>query len=244
MAAAENQSPGKMVSASEQPSPDQPQSTSAGTTGFVDLIHEIRNPLNNMYTTLQLLQRHLASRQSQDAVLLSYLDGLQDEIRRLHEILRDLQSAWTAELRLTPIHMDVLISELLRSEPLNSAGSRVRVETEIQSNCPVFESDEHLLKRALANLIRNSLEAMPSGGTLTLRGSVRKENVVIEVSDTGSGIPQEIKPFAAYTTSKPAGMGLGLSIVKQIAGSLRAEVGYTNRAEGGTTFRVTLPQHW
>ena len=215
---------------------------SASTTGFVDLIHEIRNPLNTMSTSLQLMQRHLASTRCEDSVLLSHVDGLHQELHRLHEILYDLQMIWTTELRLEPVHMQVLITDLLRSEPLNSAGASVRVETDIQKNCPVFEADERLLKRALGNLIKNSLEAMPAGGTLTLRGFVENGRVSIEVMDTGSGIPEQIQVLTRYDTSKPAGMGLGLKIVKQIAGLLHGEVGYSRRPEGGTTFRLSLPQ--
>jgi signal transduction histidine kinase len=222
---------------------DQAKLNTLGATAFMDLIHEIRNPLNGVSTTLQLMERHLAtSAYGQNPVLLAYIDGVRHEMGRLNEILREIQTVWSSDVRVSPIHIGLLIDELLRSEPLNSAKSGVRVEADIEKNCPAFDSDERLLKRALINLIKNSLEAMPDGGTLTLRGSVANANVSIEVSDTGCGMPGDIRPFTRYTTSKPAGMGLGLKIVKQIAGALGGEVGYANRPGGGTTFRLSLPQ--
>ena len=206
------------------------------------MIHEIRNSLNGISTTLQLMERHLAiSRLHEDPVLLAYVDGVRHELRRLKEILLEIQEVWTPDLRFVAIDMDRLISEVLRSEPLNSAGSRIRVETAIQKNCPPFNSDEKLLKRALANLIKNSLEAISDHGTLTLRGSVQNGTVAIEVIDSGSGVPEGIKPFTPYQTSKPTGMGLGLTIVRQIARTLRGEVSYSSGTEG-TIFRLSLPQ--
>jgi two-component system NtrC family sensor kinase len=109
---------------------------------------------------------------------------------------------------------------------------------------PEIDADPDLLHRAFQNLVLNALDAMPAGGTLTLRTSERDGNVRIEVSDTGKGLtPEECsRLFTPYYTTKLQGTGLGLAIVQSVVSDHHGTISVTSTEERGTTFRIDLPQ--
>ena len=101
--------------------------------------------------------------------------------------------------------------------------------------------DRDKIKQAILNLCQNAVEAMPDGGTLTLRTPRAKDRAVIEVQDTGTGIAKDLDIFKAFTTTKKEGMGLGLSIVRQIVSAHSGTIDYVSEIGKGTTFRIALP---
>ena len=219
-----------------QPAPDP-------AIGLADLIHEIRNPLNGMDTTLQLMGRHLSKvRAYEDPVMVSYVQSLRKEIQRIHSMLLDIQTLWRADLQFGPIEISILVGDILKTDPFSNGECGIHVERDVSKDLPPVRADDKLLKRALSNLIKNAVEAMPEGGTLTFRAYAQKSAVVLEIGDTGVGIPHNAKIFEAFATSKPGGMGLGLNIVQRIVSALGGEVAYSSQAGKGTTFRLTLPQ--
>jgi signal transduction histidine kinase/putative methionine-R-sulfoxide reductase with GAF domain len=138
------------------------------------------------------------------------------------------------------------IAEQLQAE---TAGTNVRLVVNLADRSTA-RFDEGKVTRAIHNLARNAIEAMgPEGGTLTLslsrrnRSDGRKPDVVIEVADTGPGIPKEIegKLFESFVTAGKKGTGLGLAIVKKIALEHGGSVGVRSE-RGGSTFTVVLPQ--
>jgi signal transduction histidine kinase len=82
---------------------------------------------------------------------------------------------------------------------------------------------------------------MPQGGKLMLRGFQNDKEMVLEVKDTGPGIPNEVDVFEFFATTKPHGLGLGLAIVRQIIAAHGGEISYSSEPNAGTAFRVTLP---
>ena len=228
--------------ASERP---RPQAKTVFDTGicFVDLIHEIRNPLNGMDTTLQLMGRHLVKTNAyEDSVMLSYVEDLRKEIQRIHKTLLDVQTFWRDDVQPAPIEIRDLIAEVLKTAPLNHEVQGIHVKIVLPEDLPRVRAHDKLLQRALSNLIKNAVEAMPGGGDLILRAYAQNSSVVVEIIDSGVGIPQDLEVFDAFATSKPGGMGIGLSIVQRIVGAFDGELGYSSQPGNGTTFRLTLPQ--
>jgi signal transduction histidine kinase len=82
---------------------------------------------------------------------------------------------------------------------------------------------------------------MPEGGKLALRCYMVEKNIVLEVEDTGCGIPKDLNVFAPFVTSKPTGWGLGLAIVRQIVSAHNGEIEYTSEGGRGTIFKIYLP---
>jgi signal transduction histidine kinase len=109
---------------------------------------------------------------------------------------------------------------------------------------PDIDADPDLLHRAFQNLVLNALDAMPAGGTLTLRTLERDGNIRIEVADTGKGLTQEecSRLFTPYYTTKLQGTGLGLAIVQSVVSDHRGTISVTSEEGRGTTFRIELPQ--
>ena len=102
-------------------------------------------------------------------------------------------------------------------------------------------ADAARLKQALLNLCKNAVEAMPGGGTLTVRGRPFAGQVSLEITDTGVGIPADVDIFQLFTTTKDYGTGLGLAIVRQIISAHQGTIAYHSVPGKGTTFTVSLP---
>jgi signal transduction histidine kinase len=100
--------------------------------------------------------------------------------------------------------------------------------------------DPEKLMRVFLNLCKNAVEAMPAGGRLTVACDAREKEVRIEIHDTGRGIPTGMNLFEPFTTSKPNGWGLGLSIVRQIVLAHGGTIEYVSEAGKGTTFMICL----
>ena len=210
---------------------------------FLDLIHEIRNPLNGMDTTLQLMGRHLSKNGTrEDPVMLSYVEDLRKEVQRINNSFTEAKTLWRADFQLAPVQIRDLVEELRRTGPLHHEILGIRVQVEVPEDLPCVRAHDKLLYRALSNLIKNAIEAMPGGGELIVRAYAQNYFIVVEIIDTGVGIPSDLQVFEAFTTSKPRGMGLGLSVVQRIVTVLDGTLVYLSKPNGGTTFRLTLPQ--
>jgi signal transduction histidine kinase len=113
----------------------------------------------------------------------------------------------------------------------------------LDERLPDIEADPDLLQRALQNLVLNALDAMPAGGTLTVRTAAREDGVRLEVSDTGSGLSAEEceRLFTPYYTTKRHGTGLGLAIVQSVVSDHGGTITVSSEAGRGTTFQIDLP---
>jgi two-component system sensor kinase FixL len=105
--------------------------------------------------------------------------------------------------------------------------------------------DRVQIQQVLLNLIRNAMEAMDGSATrdLTIGASPRIDHVIVSIGDTGIGIPSEIeaKLFQPFVTTKPEGMGIGLSVCRTIVEAHNGRLWMERRPEGGSVFRFTLP---
>jgi signal transduction histidine kinase len=99
------------------------------------------------------------------------------------------------------------------------------------------------IRRVLTNLVYNAIQAMPNGGTLQITVYQKENQAVITVSDSGKGIPDEIKPkiFSPLFTTKAKGQGLGLAVVKRLVEALGGQITFESQLGKGTTFTINLP---
>ena len=214
-----------------------------GATAAV-LAHEIANPLNGISTTVQLMQRYLSSRreESADNFLATNLADLKTEIDRLGALLSDFRSlARAPQLRVLPVDLRTLVAEVMKMFSAEAEQFRILMTQDLPTELPLINADAERLKQIFLNLFKNAVEAMPSGGKLSVSAFPQAQNLVINVSDTGSGIPEGVDIFQPFTTTKPHGSGLGLSVVRELLSAHGGTISYTSKKGAGTTFQIVLP---
>jgi two-component system sensor histidine kinase HydH len=106
---------------------------------------------------------------------------------------------------------------------------------------PRMRMDAEKMKQVVINLVRNAVEAMPSGGAVEIRTGMAGGRAQIVVSDTGPGLPDDVDVFQLFVTTKPKGTGLGLSIVQQIVLQHGGEIFAGRAPDGGARFTIALP---
>jgi PAS domain S-box-containing protein len=213
-----------------------------GTT-TAKLAHEIGNPLNGMYTTVQLLERYLAQQKAPvDENLHSTVHDLVTEINRLRTLLEELRAfSRRPQLKLEPTSLAAVAADVLAIAAPGYAAQGIHLEQSFPPELPLVMADREKLKQVLLNLCKNAAEAMPEGGTLTVQGFHAGGQVRLEIKDTGAGIPEHVNIFDPFVTTKPEGTGLGLAIARQIVMAHKGSLTYTRTPRQGTTFTLALP---
>jgi two-component system sensor kinase FixL len=213
-----------------------------GTTAAT-FAHEVGNPLNSMYMLAQVLERRLRKQYGAvEETVLTPLHNLTSEMQRLLALLEEFRSlARRQQLQLKPVSLPLLIADLCTVAAPYHAAHNIKVAHEISPDLPLIEADAEKLKQVLLNLCKNAVEAMPQGGTLTLRAHNSGGCIRLEVSDTGIGIPAGLDIFEPFATTKTQGTGLGLTIVRQIIAAHKGTLNYSTIPEQGSTFTIDLP---
>lgn len=224
--------------------------------------HEVKNPLNAMTIHLELLNQKM-NRQAVGAAagaggfrggtaggaapdLAKHVNVISDEIRRLDEVVAGfLKFARPDELKLQPVLLSTLISDVATTVSPEASRHGVTLKTEYPEDLPEINADPGMLQQALLNLALNACQAMPAGGTLKLTArEAARRRVEVQVSDTGIGIPPEHlgRIFDLYFTTKEKGSGIGLSMVYRIVQLHDGEVEVQSTPGAGTTFKLLFPQ--
>jgi signal transduction histidine kinase len=212
------------------------------------LAHELKNPLFPLQLTVENLQRAREQTSEQfDEIFFESTTTLRAELENLKSIV----SRFSDFAKMPPPQFEpVNLNELVRSavklfEPQLAPVGRPPITPELylDENLPRPQADPTLLRRALENLILNSLDAMPAGGTLTVRTAQRPGAVRLEVTDTGEGLtPEECaRLFTPYYTTKRHGTGLGLAIVQSVVSDHNGRIEVESAPGAGATFRIELP---
>jgi PAS domain S-box-containing protein len=217
--------------------------------------HEIGNPLNALHIHLQLMEREVQKMKSPEqkkphgadtARLEQFLEVSKGEIARLDYIITQfLQAIRPAPLQLKIFSLNDVVektSELLRPEIENRG---IAVKIKLARNLTATPIDATQMQQVLVNLVKNAVQAMTTGGTLTLQTGENSDGVWVGVTDTGGGIPQEqiSRIFEPFYTTKKKGSGLGLMIVQRIVRAHNGRIELESHVGRGTTFRVWLPLH-
>ncbi len=213
------------------------RAATVGTTASM-LVHEIGNPLNNMALQLQALKRKVKKLDS-GAETIEKVDSCLGEIERLSRLVQEFRAlSGRRRIAKKPLRMTELLESVLANLMRVSRG--VVVGRDFTDSQAQVLADADKMQQVVLNLCHNALEAMPRGGRLTLRTFCREATYVLEVNDTGEGVPPGVDIFEPFVTTKPDGTGLGLAICSEIVRSHEGALTYESGTEG-TTFRVELP---
>jgi signal transduction histidine kinase len=211
-----------------------------------NIAHEINNPLGIIKNYLRLLRDKLGSQQGSAGEELQIIG---EELDRIARIVRSLLEFYRPVQRISNVDINSEIRSLLMLATPALEKKDVRVETDLDDALPRQHLSQDHLRQVLLNLLRNAEDAMPSGGTLTIRTrhEVKNEDeeaIVLAVKDTGTGIapedlPHVFEPF--FTTKSSQGTGLGLAVAYGVISSLGGTIDIETATEQGTTFTVRIP---
>jgi signal transduction histidine kinase len=208
------------------------------------LAHEVRNPLNSIALQLSLLERRTARIDPRVAARTSELVSvIREEVRRLDGLVGDfLLFARSSRVRHEPTDLRALADEVVRLllPEATAAGVELRHEHGA-GDPPRSEVDSERIKQVLINLVRNSIEALSAGGSVSVAAAGADGTAWLHVRDDGPGLPEDLDVFQLFVTSKPGGTGLGLPIAQQIVHEHGGEISADSSPGRGTTFSVRLP---
>jgi signal transduction histidine kinase len=216
--------------------------TIGATAGMVG--HDIRNPLTVITGAVYLSKIELKKLPANESIekLKSNLDLIDDQIIYVNKIVFDLQEY---AMPLQPNWEKVDLEQMVQSIVLSlKIPSNIAVDFTISKEAADLRTDSAYIKRILTNLINNAAQAMSNGGQLTVTASSENGKIVIDVQDTGEGIPEDAKDklFTPLFTTKAKGQGFGLAVVKRLTEGLGGTVTFDSEVCKGTKFTIILPQ--
>jgi signal transduction histidine kinase len=209
-----------------------------------EIAHEIRNPL----TVLKLLQGGLGLEFPEGDPRRTDLRVISEKLDQLEAIVTRVLSFGQAPSSLhTRVSLTEIVDDTLLLIRLKLAQSKVHARFGRPTEALVVDAHKGQIQQVLLNLLLNAMQAMPDGGTIELaaarssKGSV--PTLILDVIDTGPGIPETIRPriFDSFLSGRPGGTGLGLAIAKRVMLSHHGDIALVSTGPTGTTFRLTLP---
>ena len=216
--------------------------------------HEIRNPLNSIGMTAQHLKSVFSQQKiSRDDIeeakeLLEIVDKKIIELKQTSEQFLTLNRP--RRLNIEPINLNGLLEQVLSEFALIAEEAKVQVIKNYETALPEVPLDAALMRQTIFNFVQNSIQAMPKGGSIYITTHLEqmdqdRREAVIEIRDTGIGIPEEIQEqiYDAYFTTKDAagGIGLGLAVSHQIITAHKGKIEVRSKMGMGTAFKISLP---
>jgi PAS domain S-box-containing protein len=211
------------------------------------MAHEIRNPLSSISLNLELLQEELEGLESIEKRKepQKLINSIASEVDRLNAVIQEyLAFSRLPVVEWEKVQVHTLLQDLV--DFLKSEAKQKQIQIQYQQTLlPVIDADPNQLKQAFLNIIKNAMEAMPSGGTLTLSTALRNTEIEILIQDTGIGMTPEVqeKLYDPFFTTKAQGTGLGMATTFQIIGSHDGSIDCKSRVGEGTSFCIHLPFH-
>lgn len=211
------------------------------TAGMIG--HDIRNPLQAIAGDLFLMKQEIDVSPDSHCKeeLQESLRSIQEQVDYINKIISDLQD-YARPLK--PDFVDVDLCDTIPKMLLTvSLPRNVEALAICSKELPKLKLDLTFLKRILVNLATNAVQAMPNGGTLTIRALEENDKVLISVEDTGVGIAEEIKPklFQPLMTTKSKGQGFGLAVVKRLVETQGGTIHFESELCKGTKFTIEFP---
>ena len=208
------------------------------------LAHELKNPLFPLQITVENMQRARERYPAEfDEVFREGAATLLAELANLKQIIgRFSDFARMPAPEIQAVNCNELVSETIKLFEAQLAEARVRATISLDPRLRPVEADPEQMARVLRNLVLNAIDAMPEGGTLTVRTIALEGGVRLEISDTGQGLtPEECgRLFTPYYTTKTHGAGLGLAIVQSVVSDHHGRITVESQPGKGATFRIDL----
>ena len=210
------------------------------------VVHEIKNPLFPIRLSIENLQRAYQSRATRptrfDKIFVQCTDIVIEEVERLQRLVDEFDQF----ARMPPPERELSDLNPIVQNVVNlyaESAENIQIKTNLASNLPRLSLDSEQITQALGNLIKNAIEAMPDGGTLSLSTQLASDGKIqIKIQDTGIGMAQEIlsQIFEPYYTTKDTGTGLGMAIVQRIVTNHDGEISIETEEGVGTTVSIEL----
>jgi len=205
------------------------------------IAHEVGNPLSSISSVVQMLKRSrsLTGQAEQLDLIEKHIQRISSTVRQLVSLARPTPETWERT------DLGQTLAEAVRLVSFDRRARTVKIVYEPGKSLPTTYALQGQLQQVIINLALNALDAMGDGGTLTIRASKERRNLVVRVTDTGSGISPALgrrvfEPF--FTTKEPGrGTGLGLSVSYGIVQKHGGTIDFSSSPGAGTTFTVTLP---
>ncbi|MGQ3685228.1 MAG: two-component system sensor histidine kinase NtrB [Candidatus Loosdrechtia sp.] len=209
------------------------------------LVHEIKNPLSTLNINLQLLKEDIQNTLGkEDERVYRKVQILQKEVQRLEEILNDfLRFARGKKLEPGDHNIHEVLDEVIDFVSPKLKQKNIAILKDYDTRIPFCCIDKNLIKQAILNIILNAEQAMENGGELMIHTRKEKKNLLIDITDTGSGMPEAVldKIFQVYYSTKKAGTGLGLPTTKRIIEEHKGTISCYSEEGKGTKFSLRLP---
>jgi len=207
------------------------------------LAHEVRNPLNSMSLQAAILRRRIAAFPEESRQALERpLTAFEQETRRLNELVEHyLLIGKSGDLRRERVRLADLVDNVLQVHEPAIAEASIEVHVDRAQLDLVVDVDFAKIAQVLHNLVRNAIEAMPTGGVIEIRARTTDHSVRLGVRDNGPGVSKPDQIFEMFFTTKPLGTGLGLPVAREIARAHGGDLEYLPGREKGGEFVVMLP---
>lgn len=205
------------------------------------IAHEIRNPLGNVSLAVQQLKKAYSK---DNPSWSKHIEVIIRNTERINFLITELLNcARPPELNIRPHNMHGIIENVLGSIRSSLSIQWIEVIKKFDAKPSIINVDKEHINRVFLNVVINSVEAMPKGGTMTISTSIEGDFFVVKIQDTGVGIPEEdiIRIFDPFFSTKPMGVGLGLSIVYGIVVSHGGRISVESIWKRGTVFTISLP---
>jgi signal transduction histidine kinase len=207
------------------------------------IAHEIRNPLTNVSMSVQQLKEAF----SRDSPWAKHIEIIIRNTERINFLITELLNcARPPKLNMQIHDINGILESTLDSIKAKIITNQVEIKQDYATGIPVIKVDREQIARVFSNVMINALDAMPSGGVMTIATGLEGDFFVVKIRDTGNGIEEEdiIRIFDPFFSTKPSGVGLGLSMTYGIVVSHGGTIGVeskTNKWKKGTVFTISLP---
>jgi two-component system, NtrC family, sensor histidine kinase HydH len=202
------------------------------------VVHEVRNPLGAIKGAVEILEDELAT----DSPRREFARIAKAEVERIDKLVQEFfHFARPPKPAKAPVNVNELVESVGKLYGQQAAAQNVAIKEDLAGDLPLLVLDGEQIKQVLLNLTINALQAMPDGGAVTLRTFQDENTVIIEVEDTGGGIPPNVlgRIFDPFFTTKDKGSGLGLSVAHKIVAQHEGQLLAENTSRGAV-FRLVL----